>query len=187
MLLDHGVRHELAMEVVRWCLERDVHVQVYRDDRLLVQQDRPEAHEYSQHAGMAINLVPDLDGAMGATTPKVVIVSTVEAVESHLLNEVRAAFSDRLNAATSMPNYIELTSPDADKRQALSFLCDRLGCRPADAVAVGDGRNDQPMLDWAGTGVAVATAPPEVLRSADRVIGPPGSGGIADLVAELLN
>jgi Cof subfamily protein (haloacid dehalogenase superfamily) len=186
MLLDHGVHHEVAMAVVRWCLERDLHVQVYRDDKLLVQQDRPEAHEYSEHAGMPIHLVADLDAAMGATTPKVVIVSTREKVENGLLRDVRDAFSDRLYAATSMPNYIELTSPDADKRKALEFLCERLGCERDDVVAIGDGRNDQPMIDWAGLGVAVSTAPPEVRASADRVIAPPGSGGIAELVSELL-
>jgi hydroxymethylpyrimidine pyrophosphatase-like HAD family hydrolase len=53
-------------------------------------------------------------------------------------------------------------------------------------VAVGDGRNDQPMIDWAGLGVAIEGAPREVLESADQMIGPPGSGGIARLVAELL-
>ncbi len=185
-LLDHGVRHGLAAEVVGWCLERDLHVQVYRDDRLLVQQDRPEAHEYANHAGMQINLVPDLDRAMGPTTPKVVIVSTREKVEGGLLRAVREAFDGRLYAATSMPNYIELTSPEADKRKALEFLCGRLGCDAAGAVAIGDGRNDQPMIDWAGLGVAVETAPREVLESADRVIGPPGSGGIAALIGELL-
>ncbi len=185
-LLDRGVPHELAIEVVRWCRERDVHVQVYRDDQMLVERDRPEARQYSHHAGVAFNVVPDLDKAMGATTPKVVIVSTEEAVEGWLLRDVRAAFSGRLFIATSTPTYVELTNPDADKRQALEFLCGRLRVRPEQVVAVGDGRNDQPMIDWAGLGVAIEGAPREVLESADKMIGPPGSGGIARLVAELL-
>ena len=64
-MLDHGVAHDLAMEVIRYARERDLHVQAYRDDQLLVERDRPEAHVYANHAGMAINLVSDLDGAMG--------------------------------------------------------------------------------------------------------------------------
>ena len=185
MLLDHGVPHDLAMEVVRFCRERDIHVQAYRDDELMVERDRPEAREYSAHSGMAVHVVPDLDQAMGATTPKLVIVAAPEQVE-RLLPEVRERWRERLYAATSLPTYLEITNPDADKRQALAFLCRRLGVTPEQAVAVGDGRNDIPMLLWAGLGVAVEGGPPEVREAAQQTIPPPGQGGIAILVDRLL-
>jgi len=131
-------------------------------------------------------VVPDLDAAMGPTTPKVVIVAEQADVE-RMLPEVRQRWAGRLYAATSMPTYIEFTHVDSDKRRALQFLCERLGVSEAATVAVGDGRNDLPMLEWAGLGVAVADAAPEVLAAADRVIAAPGSGGIAALVGELLS
>jgi Cof subfamily protein (haloacid dehalogenase superfamily) len=184
-LLDSGVPHDKAMEVVRFCRERDLHVQAYRDDRLLVERDRPEAHQYARHAGMQINFVPDLDEAMGRFTPKLVIVAAHERIEQ-LLPEVRRRWQGELYAATSLPDYLEITNPNADKRQALTFLSGRLGIDAADAVAVGDGRNDLPMIEWAGLGVAVEGAPPEVVSAADRVIPRPGAGGIAVLVRELL-
>jgi len=53
-LLDRGVPHHLAMEVIRLCQEHDLHVQAYRDDRLIVERDRPEAQEYARHSGMAV-------------------------------------------------------------------------------------------------------------------------------------
>ncbi|HLQ61357.1 MAG TPA: HAD family hydrolase [Candidatus Acidoferrales bacterium] len=186
VLLDHGVPHRLAMEVVRWCRVRNLHVQGYRDDRLLVERDRPEARAYSQHAGMPIIVVPDLDQSLGPTTPKLVIVADEAAVE-RTLPEVRARWRGRLYVATSLPTYIEITSPLADKRRALEFICGRLGIGPQQAVAVGDGRNDLPMIEWAGLGVAVEGAAPEVLAAADRVIPRPGQGGIAGLVEALLS
>jgi Cof subfamily protein (haloacid dehalogenase superfamily) len=186
MLLDHGVPHDVAMEVVRFCRERDLHVQAYRDDQLIVERDRPEAREYANHAGMEIHVVPDLDQAMTETTPKLVIVAPEETVEQ-LLPEVRAKWAGRLYAATSLPRYLETTNPDADKRQALEFLCGRLGISREQTVAVGDGRNDQPMIEWAGLGYAVEGAPPEVVAAAGgRTVGQPGSGGVADLVDRLL-
>jgi hydroxymethylpyrimidine pyrophosphatase-like HAD family hydrolase len=42
------------------------------------------------------------------------------------------------------------------------------------------------MIEWAGLGVAVEGAPPEVLAAADRVIARPGMAGIAQLVGQLL-
>ncbi len=186
MLLDHGVPHDLAMEVVRFCRERDLHVQAYRDDELIVERDRPEAQEYSHHSGMAVHVVGDLDTAMSATTPKLVIVAAPAVVE-RLLPEVRERWAGRLYVATSLPNYIEVTNPDADKRQALEWLCARFGIDHEETAAVGDGRNDQPMIEWAGVGYAVEGAAPEVLAAAHgRTVGRPGTGGIARLVEELI-
>src|SRR6202140_4500261 len=103
-ILDHGIKHELAMEVIDFARERDLHVQAYRDDQLIVERDRPEAHEYADHAGMEIHVAGDLDSAMGPTTPKLVIVSTAKTLET-LLPEARKRGEGRLNAATSTPRY----------------------------------------------------------------------------------
>ena len=184
-LMSRGVPRPVAAEVIRFARERDVHVQVYRDDRLLVERDRPEAHQYANHAGMEITLVPDLVEAMAEVTPKVVIVAAPEVVE-RLLPVARDTWRGRLYAVTSLPMFLEFTEPAADKRQALDFLAEHLGFSPAAAVAVGDGRNDRPMLEWAGLKVAIEGAPAELLEVADRTIAPPGAGGIAGLLDELL-
>src|SRR4029077_2560238 len=176
-ILDHGIAHELAMEVVRFARERDLHVQAYRDDLLLIERRRPEAHEYSEHAGMEIHVVGDLDHAMGTTTPKLVIVSSSAALE-RLLPEVRRRWAGRLIAATSMPTYLEFTSIESDKATALQFVCERLGIAQAETGAVGDGRNDASMIAWAGLGIAIEGSPPEVQAAADRTIPGPGHGGI---------
>ncbi len=185
VLLDHGVRHEVAMEVIDYAKERDLHVQAYRDDRLIVERDSPEAHIYARHAGMEIHVVGDLDRAMGPTTPKLVIVATPERIEQ-VLPDARARFKGRLNVATSVPEYLEFTSVESDKAAALRFLCDRLGVAQAEAAAVGDGRNDASMIRWAGLGFAVEGSPPEVIAAADRTIAKPGHGGIGQLAQALV-
>ena len=184
VLLDHGVAHDLAMEVILYSRERDLHVQAYRDDRLIIERDRPEAHEYADHAGMAIHLVEDLDAAMGPTTPKLVIVATADRLKE-VLPDARRHWEGRLNVATSMPTYLEFTSLESDKASALGFLCDKLGVPREQSVAVGDGRNDTSMLAWAGLGVAIEGSDAEVIDAADRTIPGPGHGGIQQL-ADLL-
>jgi Cof subfamily protein (haloacid dehalogenase superfamily) len=186
VLLDHGVPHELAMEVIRYARERNLHVQAYRDDELIIERDRPEAHQYADHAGMEIHVIGDLDRAMGPMTPKLVIVSTRETLEA-LLPDTRARWAGRLNVATSVPEYLEFTSVESDKASALQFLCERYGIAQAEVVAVGDGRNDASMIAWAGLGVAVEGSPAEVIAAADRTIPGPGHGGIDQLAEALLS
>ena len=186
VLLDHGVSHDLAMEVIAYARERNLHVQAYRDDQLLVERARSEADRYAGHAGMDVHVVDDLDRAMGATTPKLVIVSTREKIEA-ILPDVRRRWAGRLNAATSISEYLEFTSIEADKASALRFLCERLGIPQAETVAVGDGRNDASMIEWAGLGVAVEGSPPEVVAAADLTIPGPGHAGIVQLADALLS
>ena len=185
VLLDHGVPHAIAMEVIRYARQRDLHVQVYRDDRLIVERDRPEAHRYAEHAGMEIHVVGDLDAAMGPTTPKLVIVAAPEKLEE-LLPDVRQRWAGRLNAATSTPDYLEFTSVESDKASALRFVSERLGISQSEVAAVGDGRNDASMIAWAGLGIAVEGSPREVIAVADRTIPGPGHGGIQQLADALL-
>jgi Cof subfamily protein (haloacid dehalogenase superfamily) len=184
-LLDHGIKHDLAMDVIRFARERGLHVQAYRDDQLIVERDRPEAHEYANHAGMEIHVVGDLEAAMGPTTPKLVIVSTAQALEA-LLPEARKRWEGKLNVATSVPTYLEFTSVESDKASALAFLCERLDVPQDQCVAVGDGRNDASMIAWAGLGVAVEGSPLEVIAAADRTIPGPGHGGIKQLADVLV-
>ena len=186
VLLDHGIPHDVAMEVIRYAQERDLHVQAYRDDMLIVARDRPEARRYADHASMEVHVVGDLDRAMGATTPKLVIVSTPENLEA-LLPDARRRWAGRLNVATSTPDYLEFTSVESDKASAVRFLSERFGIPQPEVVAVGDGRNDASMIAWAGLGVAVEGSPSEVIAAADRTIPGPGRAGIVQLADLLLS
>ena len=185
VLLDHGIPHDMAVEVIRFARERDLHVQAYRDDRLIVERDRPEAHQYADHAGMEVHVVGDLDQAMGPTTPKLVIVAAASTLEA-LLPVTREIWAGKLNIATSVPEYLEFTSVLSDKASALQFLARRYGIMQSEVAAVGDGRNDASMIAWAGLGVAVEGSPAEVIAAADRVIPGPGHGGIDELAAALV-
>ena len=61
-------------------------------------------------------------------------------------------------AYTGLP-MIELTPPGAGKHAGLAWLADHLGIDRSAVIAIGDGRNDITMLEWAGIGVAMGQAP----------------------------
>ena len=64
---------------------------------------------------------------------------------------------------------LAVTSLEATKKHALERLCDDLKISSRNVLAVGDSRNDVPMLRWAGIGVAMDNALPEV-KSAVRYV-----------------
>lgn len=68
---------------------------------------------------------------------------------------------------------------NASKKNALAQLCADFGI-PADRVlAIGDSRNDVPMLRWARIGVAMANALPEVRESVQYVTTSNDQDGVA--------
>ena len=84
---------------------------------------------------------------------------------------IRAKLSQVANIeiTRSYPMNIEVMGAGTSKGSALSWLCEHLGMPVTDAVAFGDNINDIPMLEAAGTGIAMKNAEPEDIAAADMV------------------
>jgi hydroxymethylpyrimidine pyrophosphatase-like HAD family hydrolase len=90
-----------------------------------------------------------------------------------------------VTASASGP-YVEIGPPGVDKASGLAVVAAGLGVVAADVVAFGDMPNDVSMLRWAGRGVAVANAHPDVLAVADEVAAHHGEDGVARWLEQLL-
>src|SRR5207253_11361288 len=101
--------------------------------------------------------------------------------------ELKPRVAGRLFVSKSLPHFLEFAHPDVSKGSGLAFVADRLGFRPEETVACGDGENDRELLDWAGFGVAVANAHEDVLARADLVIPSVHEEGMADLLEAYLD
>jgi hydroxymethylpyrimidine pyrophosphatase-like HAD family hydrolase len=65
--------------------------------------------------------------------------------------------------------WLDLAPAGVSKASGLESVCRRLGVAAGDVLAIGDGRNDIEMLQWAGRGVAMGQAPLSVQEAADFV------------------
>lgn len=65
--------------------------------------------------------------------------------------------------------WLDLAPVGVSKASGLSHVVNQLGLEPRDVLAIGDGRNDIEMLTWAGRGVAMGQAIPEVHEVADAI------------------
>ena len=82
--------------------------------------------------------------------------------------------------------WLDIAAAGVTKASALEVLRDRLGTSRARTVAVGDGRNDIEMLQWAGRGVAMGQAPDEVRSAASEVTGSVYDDGAAKVLRSLV-
>ena len=74
---------------------------------------------------------------------------------------------------------IEVVPRGISKATGVEEVARPLGIAAEDIVAFGDMPNDVPMLRWAGLGVAMGNAHPEVMEAADEVTAPNTDDGLA--------
>ena len=77
---------------------------------------------------------------------------------------------------------IHITHEHATKRYGVDKLLNILGLRKEQAIAIGDGHNDIPLLESAGLKVAMGNAPDEVKALADYVAPNIDEDGVAETI-----
>jgi len=175
-----------AREAIAAVTEAGFHVNAYVDDRLYVAEVTPEARAYADFQQLEIHPVGDLLEWLERAPTKLVAVGDPGALDE-LEAELKPRFAGRLFISKSLPYFLEFAHPDVSKGSGLQFVADRLGFRPEETVACGDGENDRELLDWAGFGVAVANAHEDVLARADLVVPSVDDEGMASLLEAYLD
>ena len=175
----------VALEAIDAVVARGFHVNCYVDDLLYVAEVTPEARAYADFQDIDIHPVGPLREWLHADPTKLVAVGDPAALDE-LEAELKPHFRGRLYVSKSLPHFLEFAHPDVSKGAGLQFVADRLGFTPAQTVACGDGENDRELLDWAGFGVAVANARPDILARADLVVPSVDDEGVAALLEAYL-
>lgn len=98
---------------------------------------------------------------------------------------VQAALS-HLQITSSAPGNIEITSPDAGKGVALSYMAKYLGLSRENVMAVGDAGNDLNMLEYAYHSVAMGNATPDVLACCRYTTASNDECGVAKIIHRVL-
>jgi Cof subfamily protein (haloacid dehalogenase superfamily) len=174
------VRPDVTREVLDWAHERGVHAQCYADDTLYLEAINRFSERYTALARVEPVVVPSLRAAFAdRPTIKIVLVDDPGPSEAHL-RDLRALLGDRAYLTRSNPDFVEVIDPHVDKGEALRFVAGRLRIPLDETLAVGDAWNDVPLLDAAAIGVAMGSAPPELLSRADAVVADVAHDGVAE-------
>lgn len=103
-----------------------------------------------------------------------------------IYNTLQEKFADSVHF-TYFKEYpwIELSTFGSNKAVAMTDVCESLGIKVSEAIAIGDGANDLEMIAAAGLGIAMANADDEVKAVSDRLAPHHAEDGVAQVLGEI--
>jgi Cof subfamily protein (haloacid dehalogenase superfamily) len=173
----------IALDLVGKAKRDGVHPQLYFDDELYVEALNKYTKMYTDVAQVPALVVRSLEEELrkGREATKFVAVLETDRAEGYI-KDLTVFAGDRAYVTRSNPEFVEAVDPNVSKGAALRFLTDYLGVPLDETMAIGDAWNDVPMLSIAGYGVAMGSAPPEVVAEADAVVGDVAHFGVAEAI-----
>jgi Cof subfamily protein (haloacid dehalogenase superfamily) len=180
LLRETPVAHDDALRIADRARGDGRHVQLYHDDKFYCEQRNRFADLYARLSGVEPIVVPSLarefDGR--ASTKCNVITDAADAATYETV--VRETGGPSTYVTRSMPEFIEVMNARVDKGKALGVVAQHWGVAMDAVLAIGDSYNDVPLLDAAGFGVAMGSAPDSVKARADAVVGDVAHDGVAE-------
>ncbi len=167
-----------AEEIVHFCETHGYHLNYYLNDHLYVREHTAWSQLYHQRTGSVIEPVGSLTRFRGQSPTKLILIDTPETTD-RLRDQFRERFGERLNIIKSNDEYLEFMHSGANKARTLQRLASQLGVPRQRVLAIGDGNNDIPMLEWAGYAVAMGNAKPAVKAIAHYIAPPIEQNGLA--------
>ncbi len=116
---------------------------------------------------------------------KVLMTAEPETSEGHM-KELQKLLGPSANVMRSEAFFIEITARGIDKAGTLERVIGPVGVSQSNTICCGDAFNDISMVQYAGVGVAMGNAKPEVKEVADYITASNEEDGIAEVVERFL-
>jgi Cof subfamily protein (haloacid dehalogenase superfamily) len=128
----------------------------------------------------------DFEELLGIQATRVVVISPDHATED-FLSVVDLMGLHKVSYNVGWTAWLDIAPDGVNKATGMQFVSAELGIPVERIMAIGDGRNDIDMLQWAvaggGLGVAMGQAPPEVAGVANEHTGTDLDDGVATTLA----
>ncbi|MFC5648301.1 Cof-type HAD-IIB family hydrolase [Paenibacillus solisilvae] len=181
ILYERSVPMDAAKELMAFCLERGLHLQLYINDVLYVREDNEEARGYSALSKIPFVVEPDFEKLIEQPSTKMLMIGDPDYLDQIAL-ELAPLIGDRTHITKSKAHYLEVTHKEGTKGHAIAFMAEHIGCTVDEVIAIGDSWNDHEMIEAAGLGIAMGNAIPKLKELAQYVTTSNNEDGVKHVI-----
>lgn len=177
------IHRDLAGEILELLQLRGVVHHMYCNDYLYMMEVPELARQYLEIARIEPIITHDFEGVLRQhEATEIMVVAAQEELLLETEAEIRSRFGSQLHITSYRNRFLEIMHRDATKGKALEVLSRHYGIERREVMAIGDSLNDLSMVEWAGIGVAMGNAEPEVKEAADFVTLSNDEEGVAEAI-----
>lgn len=170
----------MARKIINFARKADPEVVVYLEilDKWYTDHfDENLPTETSRHFNP--DFIGPLDAFLRVPVTKIMLLAPPARLQP-VREAVEKKFGRKVAVQVSDPHLLQIVALGVDKAEGLKFIAERYGIAAEEVMAIGDAPNDIGMLQWAGLGVAMENAWPQVLSIADAVTHSAEKDGVAE-------
>lgn len=153
----------------------------WANNQLYAEQDNEKVRFYKSISGVEPVIVKSLSELKDNGITKFVWYDDKE-LTARYFQEMTKLMGNKINVHPSRIDFLEFVNKDCSKAVAMQKVMDALGVKKEQTVAVGDGFNDLPMLEYAHLGVAMGNADQKVKDRCGYVTLSCDEDGLADFI-----
>ena len=158
----------IAKEIIEWGRNNNVHLNLYIDDKLYVENDNEFIRYYikGKFVDYTVCSFDDLE-IKNVNKLLAIDIQNADRVTSWV-NILKSKYPN-LYIVKSTPYYCEIGSANAKKSIGVDFLCKMWGLKREEVLTIGDQNNDIDLVQCGGIGVSMGNGTPELQSVADYI------------------
>ena len=181
------IKNEIALEIIKYLKEKNIHTHVYNNDTLYVEDDNKRImSEYCDNRGTTYVVVEDFSELKLNDVPKILGVIEDKTLMQEIKKELTQKYKGVLTIVQSSPIYLEINDIGASKGKALDFLKEHLNLSDNEVIATGDQDNDIELLEHAGIKVCVGSSSQKLKEIAQYHCSSVNSDELVDLIERMV-
>ncbi len=168
ILYERYIPTERAKEIIEWAKKENIHVNLYMNDRLYIENEDETIHKYVNHQKIPFSVI-DFNNTKLEKINKLLLIDYDDADRvTRLTKQLQKDFPD-LFIVKSCENFCEICHKEATKGDGLRCLQKIYGISQAETLTIGDHNNDIDLLLAGGVKVAMGNGTEELKAIADYV------------------
>jgi Cof subfamily protein (haloacid dehalogenase superfamily) len=169
LLYEATLPRQFLPEVIVYCQAGGWELAVYSGDEIYQTTRLYDDGYYDRWFSLPLHVVDDLLAALPGEPIKCIAIGPDRAAADRMERELTALAAGRFQVMRSHAWFVEGLGAGVSKGEAAARLAAQLGIAREQVMAIGDSGNDAPLVEWAGLGVAMGNASPDVRAVADVV------------------
>jgi len=157
-----------ARKIIEICRKKNIHLNVYVEDVLYVEDDNDYIKDYIGDKGIDYFKVNSFDELDFSKLNKMLAINYDTNLIDELTYELKEKFP-QIYVVKSTDFFCEIANKEATKGNGIKFLANKYGFSINDVMAIGDQNNDIEMVEAAGVGVAMGNGT-DVIKSKAKYI-----------------